>query len=273
MAAIWLQHLGPGSTANALRRAVAAIEGDDDPHTVVFAADPGPVGMVGAVTHQPQPVEDGAALADLLRHWAVAGAVAAAALPAPGDPTGVPSPVSALALEEGECLLVHDASGASWAAVPVVEVFGSEWEPGRLVEWRVTPVPDWRTTFLATVGSLPDAERSMRATLSEAIGALDQLDVARWRPDAASALGALRSAPTLTVDLPDDLAARRIQVLVTAARLRRVVELATEDDGGAVSLWQADQRSTALRTIDRAARVAIAAASLGLDPAARLPQR
>ena len=39
------------------------------------------------------------------------------------------------------------------------------------------------------------------------------------------------------------------------------VLLATADDGGAVNLWQADQRSTALREVDRAARRAMSAAT------------
>ena len=40
-----------------------------------------------------------------------------------------------------------------------------------------------------------------------------------------------------------------------------VVALATEDQGGAVNLWQSDQRSTALRQVDHLARRAMSAAS------------
>jgi len=50
-------------------------------------------------------------------------------------------------------------------------------------------------------------------------------------------------------------------VLASAARLRAIVALATQDDGAAVNLWQADQRSTALREVDRMARRAMAAAA------------
>ncbi len=45
-------------------------------------------------------------------------------------------------------------------------------------------------------------------------------------------------------------------------RLRRIVDLATHDEGGAVNVWQADQRATALREVGRAARRAVAAATL-----------
>jgi len=55
---------------------------------------------------------------------------------------------------------------------------------------------------------------------------------------------------------------RRSRVLALAARLRAVVEVATADDGGAVNLWQADQRSAALRHIERAARRAVCAATI-----------
>ncbi len=47
-----------------------------------------------------------------------------------------------------------------------------------------------------------------------------------------------------------------------AVRLRAIVDLATADDGGSVNLWQADQRSTALREVDRASRHAVGAATL-----------
>ena len=56
-----------------------------------------------------------------------------------------------------------------------------------------------------------------------------------------------------------------MRVLASAARLRAIVALATQDDGAAVNLWQADQRSTALRDVDRMARRAMAAAASTAD--------
>ena len=57
----------------------------------------------------------------------------------------------------------------------------------------------------------------------------------------------------------------RVRVLTSAARLRAIVALAAQDDGAAVNLWQADQRSTALRgCVDRMARRAMSAAATTL---------
>ncbi|NKY40086.1 hypothetical protein HGA02_11250, partial [Cellulomonas septica] len=64
----------------------------------------------------------------------------------------------------------------------------------------------------------------------------------------------------------DGIDGRRVRVLASAARLRGIVALATQDDGGAVNLWQADQRSTALREVDRVARRAMAAAATSIGP-------
>jgi hypothetical protein len=52
-----------------------------------------------------------------------------------------------------------------------------------------------------------------------------------------------------------------VRVIGSALRLRAIVDLATADDGAAVNLWQADQRTTALRDVDRAARRALAVAT------------
>jgi len=52
-------------------------------------------------------------------------------------------------------------------------------------------------------------------------------------------------------------------VLTDALRMREVVALATVDDGAAVTSWQADRRTEVLRGLDRAARHAVVAATLG----------
>jgi hypothetical protein len=241
--ALWLQGVGTGS--GPLQRALGAVQGDDEPHTVLAPDDAGLAG-------------DG--LGDLLGAWAAGPRDVAAVLPAPGDVAGVPAAVSRSAVDAGECVLVRTPDG-SFAAVPAVEEFGSALEPGHLVRWEVTTVPDWRTLLLGSLGSLADAERELRLALVSATEALAALDVARWRPDAAAAIAALRSDAAPPWPVPPALDGRRVRVLATAARLRAIVALATADDGGAVNLWQADQRSTALREVDRAARRAMSAAT------------
>lgn len=241
--AAWLPHVqGHAATAE---RAVAGVTNDDEPHTVE--------------------AEDGVArpgehLTDLVLAWGRPGVAVAAVVPAPGDVVGLPPEASAAALEAGECVLVQTPDGA-FAAVPHVEQFGSSAEPGHLVTWRVVRVAPWTLGVLGAVGALADAERELREALRTATEALDRLDVARWREDAVAALASLRAEPDVRT-LPSALEPRRARVLALAARLRVIVDLATADDGGAVNLWQADQRSAALRHVDHAARRAMCAATL-----------
>lgn len=238
--ALWLD--ARPSDGRALDRALRAVQRDDEPHTVSGWAD------------------TEVSLRDAMSAWSRHPIVSAALLPAPGDVAGVPAAVSAAAIDAGECVLV-EAEGRSFAVVPVVEQFGSDLEPGYLVSWHVRDVPSWRTAVLGQIGSLADAERRLRTGLAQATEALAALDVARWRPDAAEAIVGLRSTAPADWGPPSSLDPRRANVITTAMRLLTIVRLATEDDGGAVNLWQADQRSTALREIDRVARHALAAAA------------
>ncbi|WP_265523658.1 hypothetical protein [Oerskovia flava] len=229
-----------------------AVQGDDEAHAVV-----GRIGDEDVLVSTPR------TLADLVGRWSGGPRQVVALLPAPGDVLGVPAPVSPAAADAGECVLVTTRDG-SWAAVPEVEEFGSVYEPGHLVTWHVEPVPAWTDRVLGVVGSLSDAERDLRTALLTATEALMSLDVARWREDAADQIAQLRSGTLPGTLLPPDLDGRTVRVLSQAARLRGIVDLATADDGGAVNLWQADQRSSALREVERGARRAMSAATLAL---------
>ncbi|MET0787738.1 MAG: hypothetical protein ABWY33_00730 [Cellulomonas sp.] len=233
-----------------------ALQSDDEPHTVQRRPSPDEP-LRDDVTEEP--------LGTLLDVCAGAPRDVAAVLPVPGDPGATPASVSSAATEAGEAVLVRTPQECL-VAVPVVQRFGSELEPGHLVTWEVSEVPDWRHAAHARTGSLQDAERELRQGLLQATEALVKLDVARWRPDAAEQVAALRDLELPAWRLPDGLEGRRIRVLASAARLRAIVALATEDDGAAVNLWQADQRSTALREVDRMARRAMSAAASQLSP-------
>lgn len=266
--ALWLHAAVPGDAAQ--HETLRAVVHDDEPHSLD--------GDLPAGLREPT-------LEALLHLWTGRVVAAAALFPGPGDVMGAPAAVSAAAIEAEECVLltvrtsgdpraVHpddrgtpggspDVAHSSehWALVPEIETFGSALEPGHLVTWQATRIPAWEQRTLGTVGSLADAERALQRGLREATEALTQLDVSQWRDDAKDAIVALREPVDLRGLLPRTLEPRRTHVFQSAARLRAIVDLATVDDGGAVNMWQADQRSTALREIDRVARRAMAAAT------------
>ncbi len=134
-----------------------------------------------------------------------------------------------LALEAGECVLT--AGGPAWGAVPEVEVFGSEWEPGHLVTWQLAAGGQARRWPRGR--SLGEAERALKEGLLAATAALDRLDVAALAPDAAEQLRTLRQADLPAGALPRGTPPRSLQVLATAGRLRAVLSLAAQDDGAA----------------------------------------
>ena len=178
-------------------------------------------------------------------------------LPVPGDPVGLPGPppFNSEALEAGECVLT--AGGPAGGAVPEVAGFGSEWEPGWQVTWRLRPVSQWR---VPPSGGLAEAERALKEGLLAATDALDRLDVAALGPDAAVRLQLLRRAEIPAGALPAATPQRSLQVLATAGRLRAVLSLAAQDDGAAVNAWQAGERARTLRELDAVCRHAVVAA-------------
>ena len=247
--ALWLG--GDGAGRGPL---LNAVQSDDEPHTVRYepaADDP----VRDDVTTEP--------LTSFLDALEPGPRETATVLPAPGDLGATPAVVSAAATDAGEAVLVRTARTCV-VAVPVVERFGSDLEPGHLVTWEVTEVSDWRHAVHGATGSLAEAERDLRQGLLQATEALQRLDVARWREDAAHSIAALRDIGIPSWRLPDGLDGRTVRVLTSAARLRAIVSLAAQDDGAAVNLWQADQRSTALRDVDRMARRAMSAAATTL---------
>jgi len=177
-------------------------------------------------------------LADLRRSEA---SYAGLALPAEGDPLGLggPLPFNAAALEAGQAVVV-----GSRGLVPE--------EVGETVQWSLHE---------AGRRQLPDvgeADRGLRATLVTTANDLADLEVARWRPEAADALMNLHHRPTLDAPLGTpapcvDLAARGMQAW-------SIVDLALMDDGGALTSYDVERRRALLQPLERAARRAIVAA-------------
>ncbi|MSW71345.1 MAG: hypothetical protein F2829_14950 [Actinobacteria bacterium] len=186
-------------------------------------------------------LEGGSAL-DLLARTRAGGATyAGLALPVDGDPLGLGGPrdFNAAALEAGQAVV---AGGLG--LVPV--------EQGETVQWQV---------FEAGPRQLPDvgeADRGLRETLVSTAGDLADLDVAKWRPEAADALMNLHHRPALEAPLGTpprcaDLAARGLQAWA-------IVDLALDDDGGALSSYEVQRRAGLLQPLGRAARRAVVAA-------------
>lgn len=205
-----------------------AVIGDDATHAV--AGVPGADGTVTLV----------AGLAALRSAGATGFGLA---LPAAGDPVGLGGPpaFNAAALEEGEAVVV---TGTGLGLVPV--------RVGAAVVWEVSP---------AARRPLPDigeADRMLRAALVTGANALASLDVARWRPEVADELLDLRhprpvAAPPGIPDRCLDLAGRGLQAVT-------IVDLALEDDGGALSAAEIGRRRDALVPLERAGRRALVAA-------------
>ncbi|MPV35783.1 hypothetical protein [Georgenia subflava] len=253
--ALWLPAVRNGSDAV---RASRAVTGTGEPHLV----------------HERGALASGAGtLAELLPHLAPVREVAAI-LPRPGDPMGAPAVRSADLLDAGEGVLVRrpgDPGGERCGVlVPARERYGSIFEQGELVTWTVDhdvtdhlPAP---SLLLAGVESLSHARREIQLALSEAVEALEALDVARDRPDLAEDLLDLSLATVPDRLLPPGLEPRRLDVLERAARLLAIVDLATSDDGAAVTAGQAGARAAALANVERSARHALAAASATRSP-------
>jgi hypothetical protein len=254
--ALWLGS-GTGSERD-VEHAVRAVQDDDEPHEVAGLEPTDDAAAREAAAREADGASSG--VGPLVAAWCDADTVVAL-LPEAGRAGAVPAEVSHAAVEAGECVLVERGERA-FAAVPDVRRFGSDLEPGHLVRWDVREVEPWRTRVLGAVGTVEDAERDLRAALLTGTEALDSLDVASWREDAADAIARLRAPVDLRGHAPEGLDPRRARALSQAVRLRTIVELATQDDGGAVNVWQSDQRGAALRSVGGAARRALEAATL-----------
>jgi hypothetical protein len=178
-----------------------------------------------------------------------AGAVSAGlALPVPGDPLGLAGPptFNADALEAEEAVVME---GLDAGLVPHVAGAGVVWRYHDAASRR--QVPD-----------LAEADTALRRAVLESANVLADLDVARWRPEIADELMALRRPADLP--FPPRWDARAVRVASLAARCRTIVDLALEDEGGAVSAAEAEARRTALTPLDHAARRGLVAACSSL---------
>lgn len=184
-------------------------------------------------------------LLDLLVELRGDGATRAGlALPVDGDPLGLGGPpaFNAAALTARSAVVFAEARTG---LVPVSESDGVDWQ-----------------RFPAEPRQLPDvgeADRGLRRALTTTATALADLDVGRWRPEVADELmdlrrpGPIGAPPPGTPPVCAQLAVRGLQAA-------RIVALALDDDGTAVSASEISTRRDALRPLDQAARRALVAA-------------
>lgn len=206
----------------------AVLEGDAT-HVVVLATDDG-AAAEGLVTG--------------LGRLRAAGATAfGAAFPVEGDLVGLggPSGFNQAAVDAGEAVI---AVGTPFGLVPE--------RVGAVISWEAHP---------AARRQLPDvgeADRGLRAALLETAGALAGLDVARWRPEVADRLMNLRHRHDL--DAPPGVPSRCVELAARGIQALEIVDLALEDDGGAITAAEIQARREALRPLARAGRRALVAA-------------
>jgi hypothetical protein len=225
--AVWFTAWAGGEVS--LDDARDAVVGSDAAHDVL--------GLPGEV--EPVPL-----ILALGRLRAAGATGAGLALPVPGDPLGLAGPpdFNADALEAEEAVVLERLDAG---LVPHVAGAGVVWRYHQATTRR--QVPD-----------IAEADTSLRQAVLAAADALADLDVARWRPEIADELMALRR--TADLQLPPGWDARAVKVASLSARCRTIVDLALEDEGGAVSASEVEARRTALTPLDHAARRGLVAA-------------
>lgn len=226
--ALWLDAWVRGATSS--DDLLEALGADDTVHTVADATT--------------SPAGDTVPLALALGRLRRGTTGVGIALPVAGDPAGLAGPHSfadaALEAEEAVILL-----GPGIGLVP-------DWS-GDVVTWTA-----YEAHLPRPVPMLRDAARALRVALVEAAQALADLQVARWRPEIADELTDLRR-PRADLAVPGT-APEVAPVIAQALLSRRVIDLALDDEGGAVDLGTIERRRALLRDLDHAARHALVAA-------------
>jgi len=176
-------------------------------------------------------------------------------LPVPGDLLGLPGPneFNLDALDVGEAVLVDGAE--CWGLIPELQDENPDDCPGTAVHWQAARV----NPGAGDLPTLGEAERELAETMRDATDALDALDVARWRPEAADRISAIRSGRGGDILAPG-YPQRAHRVLALAQRVAAIAELAADDDGGAFNIHGMSGRDAELRALARAARRAQLAA-------------
>jgi hypothetical protein len=232
--------------AEPLERAVAAVEGDDEPHLVVSDPLGGPDELAEALV--------------AMRAERLAGL--RLALPVPGDLVGLAGPPSfnQAVLAVGEAAIgIADPARAGGASVPAlipdVCTFGAPGDQGHCVTWRSSPA----SGATPDVPTLPEADRGLTEAMRDAAVSLARVTSGSWTPGAADIAQRLRSWGGSLL-LPEVAGPRAEALAQRAVHTLAIVEAARDDSGGALTSHSAQIRSASLTPLERAARRGLVAA-------------
>jgi hypothetical protein len=181
------------------------------------------------------------------------------ALPAPGDPTGMPgtSPEAlGAAADAGECVFVPGLGGM---LVPTISTFGAGQgvglDVGTRVDWaayEADPVPRHRVEAV----DVSQLERHLRQELMDVTERLETVGGQPFAREAARELA--DTALGGRWGLPAGLPGRTARVIALASTVGSIVDLALTVPDGSLSATQSVARNGHLRTLGRVADHALA---------------
>ena len=174
---------------------------------------------------------------------------------APGNTGRLPGPpdFNARAVSRGGAVVTVD--GVMLGVLADVATVGSDDDHLVRVQWQVERVGRFAQPFATT---LPEAERQMIEALHRGLSALARLDVAEWRDEVLDVMKSWNDDDALLA--PPGLPDRAYRIMAQTQRLIGVLDLATEDDGGALSSGEAAARQAVLATLIPVIRDASSAA-------------
>lgn len=180
------------------------------------------------------------------------------ALPAPGDPRGLPAlapDVQHAAIEAGEAVI---APSLGAVLIPELVEHGPDGIEGSTLTWQAHDATALPTHQVAAHG-LSDLERQLRLRLLEATTELEEIG---GQPFADSAARELADT-TLGADwaLPAGLPPRALKVIRLASTISAMADLGARVPDGALTSSRSWARSTALRRLHREAELTLAEAT------------
>jgi len=212
----------------------------------------------GTATALELPAKDerAAQVAGLLAALRKSGATTARlVIPVAGDVRGLGGSVTlaAEAVRVGQAVAFPEAG---FAVVPENVADG-------VIRWTVFDLP---TTTPAEHTPLGEADHNLSTAMREAAGTLASLDLASNRPGVRHEIKE-RVAQTARARWPIGMPQKALRVLQRASEVSAILEVAAEDEGGALSSSAALRRAEALRPLTDAVRLARCAA---VDEAVRV---